>query len=105
MKLPARGSLAAIIVGGLLAFASVAPTYAVGAASPLAPEGNAAVGAPPCRPEAAAARDNGVGNLRKLGDCEIDRRLDTITKLQARVGGAAALTAADRAALQSQLAA
>ena len=105
MKLIARGTLASIVVGGLLAIGSAAPTYAVQAPSTLVSEANAATGARPCRPEAVAARDNGVGNLRSLGDCEIDRRLDTITKLQARVAGAAALTAADRAALQSQLAA
>jgi hypothetical protein len=105
MKLAARGTLASIVVGGLLAIGSVAPTYAVQAPSTLVPEANAAIGARPCRPEAIAARDNGVGSLRTLGDCEIDRRLDTITKLQARVAGAAALTAADRAALHSQLAA
>jgi hypothetical protein len=105
MKLAARGTLASIVVGGLLAIGSVAPTYAVQAPSPLVPEATAAIGARPCRPEAIVARDNRVGNLRTLGDCEIDRRLDTMTKLQARVAGAAALTAADRAALQSQLAA
>jgi len=105
MKLATRGTLASIVVGGLLAIGSVAPTYAVQAPSTLVPEANAAIGARPCRPEAIVARDDGVGNLRTLGDCEIDRRLDTITKLQARVAGAAALTAADRATLQSQLAA
>ena len=104
MKLAARGTLASIVVGGLLAIGSVAPTFAVQAPSPLVPEAStSAAGARPCRPEAIAARDNGVGNLRTLGDCEIDQRLDTITKLQARVAGAAALTVADRAALQSQL--
>ena len=105
MKLAIRGTLAAIVVGGLLAAGSVAPTYAVQAASPLAPEVNSAVGTRPCLAESTAAKDNGVGNLRTLGDCEIDRRLDTITKLQARVGDAAGLTAADRSALQSQLSA
>jgi hypothetical protein len=104
MKLAIRGTLAVIVVGGLLAAGSVAPTYAVQAASPLAPEVNSAVGTRPCLAESTAAKDNGVGNLRTLGDCEIDRRLDTITRLQARVG-AAGLTAADRSALQSQLSA
>jgi hypothetical protein len=103
MKLAARGSLAAIVVGGVLAIGSVAPTYAVQAASPLVPEVNPTIGARPCLTESTAARDNGIGNLRKLGDCEIDRRFDTITKLQARVANAAGLTAADRTALQSQL--
>jgi hypothetical protein len=105
MNLAVRGTLASILVGGLLAVGSVAPTYAVQAPSPLVPEANAAIGARPCRSEAIAAKGSDVGKLRALGDCEIDRRLDTITKLQVRVANADSLTAADRAALQSQLAA
>jgi hypothetical protein len=105
MKLAARGALASIVVGGLLAIGSVAPTYAVGAASPLVPEAGTAAATRQCVTETAAAKDNGIGNLRKLGDCEIDRRLDTITKLQSRVAGAVALTTGDRAELTSQLSA
>lgn len=103
MKLAARGTLASIVVGGLLAIGSVAPTYAVRTASQLVPEASTATVTRHCVAEAATAKDNGVGNLRKLGDCEIDRRLDTITKLQSRVADAAGLTAGDRDALRSQL--
>ena len=103
MKLAARGALASIVVGGILAIGSVAPTFAVGAATPLVPEAGTAAASRQCIAETAAAKDNGVGNLRKLGDCEIDRRFDTITKLQSRVAGAAGLTAGDRDALGSQL--
>ncbi len=103
MKPIARGTLASIVVGGLLAIGSVAPTYAVGTASPLVPEASTAAATRHCVAETATAKDNGVGNLRKLGDCEIDRRLDTITKLQSRVADAAGLTAGDRDALRSQL--
>lgn len=105
MKLALQGTLASIAVGGLLVIGSVAPTYAAQTASPLAPEVNQAVGARPCAAEWTAAKDNGVGNLRKLGDCAIDRRLDTITKLQSRVANAGGLTNADRTTLHSQLAA
>ncbi len=103
MKLAPRGALASIVVGGLLAIGSVAPTYAVGAASPLVPEAGTSAATRQCVAETAAAKDNGVGNLRKLGNCEVDRRLDTITKLQSRVADATALTAGDRDALRSQL--
>ena len=105
MKLAIRGTLASMMVGGLLAIGSVAPTLAVQAASPLAPEVSSAVGTRPCLAEAAAAKDNGIGHLRTLGDCEIDRRLDTITRIQGRVASADSLTAADRTELQSQLSA
>jgi hypothetical protein len=105
MKLAFRGTLAAVAVGGLLVIGTVGSASAAQSASPLPPEGNQAPGAPQCAAELAAAKDNGVGNLRKLGDCEIDRRLVTITELQGRVAAAGALTDADRAALQSQLAA
>jgi hypothetical protein len=104
MKLAFRGTLAAVAVGGLLVIGTVGPASAAQSVSPLPPEGNQAPGARQCAAELAAAKDNGVGNLRKLGDCEIDRRLVTITKLQGRVTAARGLTGADRAALQSQLA-
>ena len=103
MRLAARGALASIVIGGLLVIGSVAPTYAVGATSPLVPEAGTAAAARSCTDETAAARDRSVASLRALGDCEIDRRLDTITKLQSRVTDAAALAAGDRAALLSQL--
>ena len=103
MQLAVRGTLAAIAVGGLLVIGSVAPTLAAQVPSPLAPEVNGAVGARPCAATRTAAKDNGVASLRKLGDCEIDRRLDTITKLKGRVANASVLTDADRATLQSQL--
>jgi hypothetical protein len=105
MKLALRATLASIAMGGLLVIGSVAPAFAAQAATPLAPEVNQAVGARPCAEAWTAARDNGVGNLRKLGDCEIDRRLDTITRLQSRVANASGLTDADRTTLRSQLSA
>ena len=106
MKLALRGTLASVAVGGLLVIGSVGSASAAQSASPLPPEGNQAQGARQCAAELAAARDNGVGNLRALGDCEIDQRLATVTKLQGRVAAARGLTDADadRKALQSQLA-
>ncbi len=102
MKLALRGSLASIAVGALLLVGSVAPTYAASPV-PSATEVPAAGSARPCAGDYAAAKDNGVGNLRKLGDCEIDRRLDTITKLTSKVTNNAALTDGDRSALLAQL--
>jgi hypothetical protein len=103
MKLALRGTLVSLALGSLLLLATAGPMAAAQAASPLVPEAGQAAGSRPCVDEAAAAKDDGVGNLRKLGDCEIDRRLDTITKLQSTVASAGALTDADRAALRSQL--
>jgi len=105
MKLDLRGTLASIAVGGLLVIGSVAPTDAAQSASPLPPDGNQAARARQCAAQLSAAKDNGVGNLRKLGDCEIDRRLVTITKVQGRVTGSGGLSDADRTTLRSQLAA
>jgi hypothetical protein len=104
MKFAPRATLASIAMGGLFVIGSAAPTYAAQAAAPLTPEVNQALGARPCAEQWTAAKDNGVGNLRRLGDCEIDRRLDTITRLQSRVANAGGLTDADRTTLRSQLA-
>ena len=103
MKLAFRGALASVAMGGLFAIGSVAPTYAAQAAAPLAPEVSQAGRAQPCAEERTVAKDNGVGHLRKLGDCEIDRRLDTITRLQSQVANASGLTDLDRTTLRSQL--
>lgn len=102
MKFAPRATLASIAMGGLFVIGWVAPAFAA-QATPLTPEVNQALGVRPCAEEWTAAKDNGVGNLRKLGDCEIDRRLDTITRLQSRVANANGLTDADRITLRSQL--
>jgi len=103
MKLALRGTLAAIAVGGLLVIGATAPISAAQAASPLPAEGTRAPGVRQCAAELAAAHDNTVGNLRKLGTCEIGRRLATITTLQGRVAAAGGLADANRAALEAQL--
>lgn len=105
MKLELRGTLASIAAGGLLVIALAAPAYATQAASPLAPEGSQAGPARPCAAERTAAKDDGVGNLRKLGDCEINRRLVTLTVLGNRVATAGGLTTDHRTTLAAQLAA
>jgi hypothetical protein len=102
MKLTLRGTFASLAVGGLLLVAAVAPTYAA-QPSPIAPEVSTGSGAKPCSAERTAAQDNGVGNLRKLGDCEIDRRLVTITVLQDHVSNPNGLTDSDRSTLQALL--
>lgn len=103
MKLALRGTLASVAVGGLLVIGSAGPTFAAQAPSPLALEAAHGSGAQACSAERTAAKDNGVGHLQKLGDCEIGRRLVTITVLQNHVATAGGLTDADRSALQSQL--
>ena len=103
MKLAPRGILASIVLGGLFTIGSVAPVFAADMATPLAPEVSQARGPRPCAEEWAAAKDNSINHLRRLGDCEIDRRIDTNTRLQSRVANADSLTSADRAALHSQL--
>lgn len=103
MKLALRGTFAAMAVGGLLLIGSVAPTFAAQPASPLAPEVTSAGGAQPCSAQRTAAKDNSVAKLRALGDCEINRRLVTITVLQNHVANPNGLTHGDLTALQTLL--
>lgn len=44
-----------------------------------------------------------VANLRAFGDCEIDRRFDTLTNLSSKIAGSKFLTGSDAAALQSEV--
>jgi hypothetical protein len=104
MKLTLRRTLASMTAGGLLVLGSVGSALAAQpATSPIAPEGATDGGAKACSTERSAAKDNGVGNLRKLGDCEINRRLVTITVLQDHVSNPNGLTDSHRSALQALL--
>ncbi len=102
MKLALRGTLASLAVGGLLVIGTGAPTYAAQPA-PLAPEVGTGAGARACSAQRSAAKDNSVAHLQSLGDCEINRRLVTITTLQDRVSNPNGLTSGDRSALQALL--
>ncbi len=103
MKLALRGTLASMAVGGLLVIGSVGSASAAQpTTSPIAPEISTGSGAKACSTERTAAKDNNPAHLVALGDCEINRRLVTITVLQDRVSNPNGLTTGDRSALQAQ---
>ena len=104
MKLALPGTLASLAIGGLLVIGSAAPAFAA-QPSPLTPEVATGSGARACSAQRTAAKDNSVAHLQALGDCEINRRLVTITTLQDHVSNPNGLTAGDRSALQGLLAA
>ena len=102
MKLALPGTLASLAIGGLLVIGSAAPTFAA-QPSPLAPEVTAGSGAGACSAQRTAAKDNSAAHLQALGDCEINRRLVTITTLQDHVSNPNGLTDGDRSTLQGLL--
>jgi hypothetical protein len=104
MKLALPGTLASLAIGGLLVIGSAAPAFAA-QPSPLTPEVATGSGARVCAAQRTAAKDNSVAHLQALGDCEINRRLVTITTLQDHVSNPNGLTDGDRSALQGLLAA
>ena len=104
MKLALRGTLASLAVGGLLVIGSVGSTYAAQpTTSPIAAEVTTGSGATACSAQRTAAKDNSPAHLQALGDCEINRRIVTITTLQDHVSNPNGLTDGDRTALQSLL--
>ncbi len=57
-----------------------------------------------CAKPVLTGADHGVGELRRFGDCEIDRRLTLLGALSTRVSASTTLTDADRSALSAQIA-
>jgi hypothetical protein len=99
MKTRITALIAALAIGGTLAFSSVATVTAVG---PLNPGGPAGVGA--CATQSAALKSSvSIDTLRAFGDCEIQRRFTTLDALTARVSGSKVLTGSDAAALSGEI--
>jgi hypothetical protein len=100
MNRRALPALVGAVSAGLLVLGSVG---AVSAADPTAvPAADSARCARPAAAELSAA-DHGIGVLRRLGDCEIGRRLVLLDRLGSRVDGSANLTTAHRTALAGQI--
>src|ERR1035437_5759619 len=99
MKSRITALIAALAIGGTLAYSSVATVTAVG---PLNPGGPAGVGA--CATQSAALKSSvSIDTLRAFGDCEIQRRFTTLDALTARVSGSKVLTSSDAAALSGEI--
>ncbi len=99
MKLRIRTALATFVTGGLLVAGISAPAFA---ASP-APLPVARTAACDSSWQAAKASQT-VDHLKALGNCEISRRLATLTNLANRVTAASVLTSADRGDLAAEIA-
>jgi hypothetical protein len=102
MRLTLRATAGPVLAGSLLV-AVLAGTVAAAGPTPL-PAIPAADSARCARPAQGEGVDS-VGNLRRYGDCEIDRRLALLERLADQVADASALTAAHRTALAGEIAA
>jgi hypothetical protein len=97
-----KSRLTALIAGlGLAGSLLVVSTGAVTAVT--APAGP--VGKGVCATEATAAHTNPitVAALRAFGDCEINRRFDTLTDLTARINASKVMTSSDATALKNEI--
>jgi hypothetical protein len=95
-----RKAVAALVIAATLIGSAAAVAAAAGGPVSGGPAGNGT-----CAAQAGSARSAGsVAALRAFGDCEINRRLVTLTALSGAVGGSKGMTASDRAALRSQIA-
>ena len=91
-------ALAVIVIGAGAAGAAASAT--------IGPVSGGPAGAGTCATQASTAKTTAsVAALRAFGDCEIERRLTTLTRLAGVVGAARALTPAHAATLSSRIAA
>jgi len=91
---------------GTLAAAGLLVTLAAGTVSAVAPSPLPAE--PPtdsarCVQPAQGEGVDSVGNLRRFGDCEVDRRLALLDRLASNLAGSTALTDTHRAALAAEI--
>ena len=94
-RLPAL--LAGLALGGSLLVVSAGTVTAV--TSPGGPAGKGV-----CATQAAAVKAGAdISTLRALGDCEINRRFETLNDLASRVSGSKVLTTSDASALTAEI--
>jgi hypothetical protein len=99
MKIKIPALVAGLALGGTLALAATG----VASANPT-PNGPAGRGV--CATQArAATASQSVDSLKTFGDCEISRRLTTLSNLSNRVSSSRVLTGSDKAALSSEISA
>ncbi len=105
MQLTVRRAAAGLLASGLLVLTSAGSAFAASPApSKTAPSAPPLAQSTACAGLRQAARaDPTVGNLKALGDCEINRRFTTLDTLAARVQSATVLTAGARTALAAEI--
>jgi hypothetical protein len=99
MKLRIPALVASLALGGTLALAATG----VASANPT-PNGPAGRGVCAAQARSATASQS-IDSLKAFGDCEISRRLTTLSKLSSRVSSSNVLTSSDKAALSSEISA
>jgi hypothetical protein len=96
MKLRIPTLVGAVALGSTLLFASVGSAGAVTTAGPA--------GKGVCAVEAAAVKAGvSVEKLQAFGNCEINRRFDTLTKLTAKITASKVMTSSDKATLNGEI--
>jgi hypothetical protein len=91
--------IGALAIGGTLVFATAGAAAAVGTA-------NAPAGRGICATQAGATlKAPTVDGLRAFGDCEIARRMTTLTNLTSRISSSKVLTSSDASALNAEISA
>jgi hypothetical protein len=97
MKARFPALFAGLLLGSSLILVSTGAVAAV--TTPAGPAGKGV-----CATEAAADKTGAtVATLRAFGDCEINRRMTTLTQLSAKVSGSKVLTSSDAAALTTEI--
>ena len=94
------------LAAAAIVIATTTSAVGVAGAAVSAPIPGGPAGGGVCAAKAAVARTAPtVATLRDFGNCEIDRRLITLVRLSAAVGGSAGLSSSDAAALSADIAA
>jgi hypothetical protein len=97
-----QGRLRNGLLAGVASIIVAATVAGVAIAAGPGPISGGPAGSGVCASPATAARaGTTVGSLRAFGDCEITRRLTTLSQLAAAVGAAKGLTSSDAAALNA----
>ena len=91
---------AGLVLGGSMAFMAVSTVAATG------PTNGGPAGKGVCAPQAQASASKGalgLAALKAFGDCEINRRLTTLTDVSAKITASKVITSSHAAALQSEI--
>ena len=99
MKSRLTALVAGLALGGSLLFVSAGSVAAVTTPAQEGPSGKGV-----CATESAAVKaSDAVQDLRAFGDCEINRRFETLTDLSSKISSSKVITSSDAAALQSEI--
>jgi hypothetical protein len=99
MKMNPRNAIAGLAVAGMLVIGSATVVTAAGPALAGGPTGKGV-----CATAATAVKAGAtIETLRAFGDCEIARRMTTLSKLSAKITGSKVLTSSDASTLSGKV--